>query len=33
MAVNPWVNDARHEGPQCLEPPDDQPPLFPEGGV
>ena len=20
MAVNPWVNDARHEGPLCVEP-------------
>ena len=20
MAVNPWVNDARHEGPLCIEP-------------
>jgi putative SOS response-associated peptidase YedK len=27
-AANPWVNDARHEGPKCLEPPDDQPSLF-----
>jgi putative SOS response-associated peptidase YedK len=30
-AVNPYVNDARHEGPHCVEPPDDQPPLFPDG--
>jgi putative SOS response-associated peptidase YedK len=20
MAVNPWVNDAKHEGPLCIEP-------------
>jgi hypothetical protein len=28
-AVNPWVNDARHEAPQCIEPAADQPELFP----
>jgi putative SOS response-associated peptidase YedK len=28
-AVNPWVNDARHDGPQCIEPAADQPELFP----
>jgi putative SOS response-associated peptidase YedK len=22
VEVNPYVNDARHEGPQCVEPPD-----------
>lgn len=26
--VDPFVNDARHEGPQCIEPRADQPPLF-----
>jgi hypothetical protein len=34
VEVNPWVNDARHEGPQCIEPSADQPQLFgEEGGV
>ena len=28
VAVNPWVNDARHEGPQCIEPADEQRSLF-----
>jgi putative SOS response-associated peptidase YedK len=26
--VDSWVNDARHEGPQCIEPVDDQHSLF-----
>ena len=28
--VDTFVNDARHEGPQCIEPRADQPPLFGE---
>jgi putative SOS response-associated peptidase YedK len=28
VEVNPFVNDARHEGPQCVEPAADQPELF-----
>jgi hypothetical protein len=26
VAVSPWVNSARHEGPRCLEPADAGPP-------
>jgi len=31
--ANPWVNDARHEGPQCIEPPEREPSLFDGGGA
>ena len=27
-AANPWVNDARHEGPKCIESEEGQPSLF-----
>ena len=27
-AANPWVNDARHEGPKCIGPEEGQPSLF-----
>jgi putative SOS response-associated peptidase YedK len=30
-AANPYVNDARHEGPQCIEPTGGPPSLFDEG--
>src|SRR5262249_34172007 len=31
VPVNPWVNNARHEGARCLEPADEQPGLWDAG--